>query len=246
MASPERQFDMTGALDLELQAMGPIPPSSLPASESQHPGPTALLTWKGFSNIVRKALPIPGPPKVRDHDSELLAVSKLHSERPQFWEDYIHLRHRPCAPLQSLFHLMGKNKLEHGGVIGWECHLRYKGCLSDWLEEIHQRLVRQRPDSLVLWWDSWLFPIFELRRLKMIRSSLTAEIPNSNSGFLYRTFKSLPSRANRRREVPRRALMYLLSQRKDWHLPQNAVEELAEADAPSEIEQYQGLPSEST
>ena len=79
----------------------------------------------------------------------------------------------------------------------------------------------------------------------MIRSSLTVENPKSNSGLLYSIFNSLPSRVHRRREVPRRGLIYLLSQRLDWHLSQEAVTELAEAITPPEIEQYQGLPSES-
>lgn len=79
----------------------------------------------------------------------------------------------------------------------------------------------------------------------MIRSSLTAENPKSNSGLLYKIFKSLPSRVHRRREVPRRGLIYLLSQRLDWHLSQEVVKELAEANTPPEIERYQGLPSES-
>ena len=79
----------------------------------------------------------------------------------------------------------------------------------------------------------------------MIRSALTAENPKSNSGILHKVFKSLPSQVHRRREVPRRALIYLLSQRPDWHLPREVVQELAQADTPPEVEQHQGLPSES-
>ena len=87
---------------------------------------------------------------------------------------------------------------------------------------------------------------FGLRRLKWIRSSLTAENPKSNSGLLYNAMSCLPSQVHSRKEVPRRALIYLLSQRNDWHLSKDVVQELAEADTPAEIEQYQGLPSEST
>ena len=80
----------------------------------------------------------------------------------------------------------------------------------------------------------------------MARSSLTAENPKSNSGLFYRYLLSSPSQVHHRREVPRRSLIYLLSQRGDWHLSKDLVQEFAEAENPPEIEQYQGLPSEST
>ena len=85
----------------------------------------------------------------------------------------------------------------------------------------------------------------QLRKLKVTHSALTAENPKSNSGLLHKVFNPLPSQIRRRREVPRRALIYLLSQRRDWHLSRKAIKELAEADTPLEVEQYQGLPSQS-
>lgn len=80
----------------------------------------------------------------------------------------------------------------------------------------------------------------------MIHSSLTAENPKSNSGLIHRYLLSFPSQVRHRRETPRRGLIYLLSQRSDWHLSKDVVHELAEADTPPEVEQYQGLRSEST
>ena len=78
-----------------------------------------------------------------------------------------------------------------------------------------------------------------------IRSSLTAENPKSNSGLLEKALSCLPSQVDSRREVPGRALIYLLSHRPDWRLPWEVVQELAKAGTPPEIENYQGLPSES-
>lgn len=81
--------------------------------------------------------------------------------------------------------------------------------------------------------------------LKVIRSSLTAENWGINPGILYGFSNPFPSQIHDRTEIPRRALLYLLSQRPEWHLSQNAIKELAEAATPPEIEQYQNLPSES-
>ena len=79
----------------------------------------------------------------------------------------------------------------------------------------------------------------------MIRSSLTTENWRIKPGILYGFSNPFPSQIHDRREIPRRALLYLLSQRAEWHLSQDVVKELAEAATPPETERYKNLPSES-
>ena len=81
-----------------------------------------------------------------------------------------------------------------------------------------------------------------MKWLKVIRSSLTAEGWSIVPDPLYALMNPLPSQIRDRKETPRRALLYLLSQRAEWHLSQDVVKELAEAATPPEIEHY--LPSE--
>ncbi|KAK0516506.1 hypothetical protein JMJ35_001109 [Cladonia borealis] len=228
MASPGRQFDMTGALDLESQDIRPNPPLPQPASEFQHHTSLALRAWKGFSRIIRTMLFTSENPHPKSHENDLwVAARELKSKEAQFWMDYDHVKDRPCAPVGSLFCLTVKLIVQPPhGLDTTEYQPGHEICLSDWLESVHEALIAQSSDSLML-------------------CSLTAENPKSNSGLLYKALNCLPSQVQSRTELPRRALIYLLSRRPDWHLRREVVQELAKADAPPEIEQYQGLPSES-
>ena len=144
---------MTGAVNLELQDAGLNPPSRQLTLEAQDHAPRASQVTEGFLQTLRKALSIESTPRsIRDHESDLQAASKLHPECPQFWDDYLHLRDRPRAPIESFFYLIVKKILQppdHLDTI--ENHPRHKSCLSDWLESIHGALFVESSDSLILW-----------------------------------------------------------------------------------------------
>ena len=149
MASPERHFNMTGAPGIELQDIGPNPTLGQLISEAQHRAPRASQAWKRFSRIIGKVLPDPATRRIRRHEPALEAAIELHPECPQFRADYYHLRDRPCAPVESLFHLIVIRPPDVLNMI--ECHPSYETCLSDWLESIHGALVVESSDSLILW-----------------------------------------------------------------------------------------------
>ena len=76
MANFERQFDMTGALDLEPQDIGPNPPSPHLA-ESQSHASIALRAWKKIST----ALFTSEVPQIRFHEEDVwFAAGELNSE----------------------------------------------------------------------------------------------------------------------------------------------------------------------
>ena len=149
MASPERHPNMTEPPGIELQDIRPNPPSRQLSSETQHRAPRASQAWKAFSHIIRKVLPDPATRRTRRHEPALETATELHPECPQFQVDYNHLRDRPCAPVESLFHLIVVRPPDVLNVI--ECHPGDKTCLSDWLESIHEALVMESSDSLMLW-----------------------------------------------------------------------------------------------
>ncbi len=155
MASPERPLNMSGTQDIEMQDMGPNAPSRQLTLEAQHHATKASQAWKVLSHFIRNGTHISATRRTRDHEPELEAASKQHPECPKFWKDYTHLRDRRCAPIESLWPLMVKYMMlpPADAVVTTEWHPRYdtKMCLSDCLESIHQDLVVDSSDSLILW-----------------------------------------------------------------------------------------------
>ena len=153
MTSPEHQFDMTGALDLESQDIRPNPPSPQPASESQHPDPIALRAWKKLSRTIRTALFTSEVPHPRSHEKDVwITAGELGQKYAQFSADYNHMKDRPCAPIGSLFCLTVKLIVQSPHDLdAIECQPGHETCLSDWLESVHEALITQSSDCLMLW-----------------------------------------------------------------------------------------------
>ncbi len=153
MASSVRHCNMTGAVNLEMQDIGPNQPSRQLTLEAQDHTPRASHAAEGFLHTWRKALSIKSAPRrIRDHESDLEAASKLHPECPQFWDDYLHLRDRPRAPIECFFHLIVKKIVQPSNHLETiEDRPKHKTCLSDWLESIHEALFVESSDSLILW-----------------------------------------------------------------------------------------------
>ena len=149
MASPERHSSMTGAPGIELQDIGPNPPSRQLTSEAQNHAPKAPQAWKGVLDTIRKVLSTPAARQPRNHEPALEAAIELHPECPQFRLFYYHLRDRPCAPVESLFHLTVVRPPDVSNMI--EYQPSHRTCLSDWLESIHGALVEESLDSFILW-----------------------------------------------------------------------------------------------
>ena len=148
---------MSGAINFEsnfeLQDLGPNPPSRQLTLEAQNHAPKASQAAEGFLQTLRKVLSTKSAPRrIRGHEFGLEAAGKLYPECPQFWDDYLHLRDRPHAPIESLFHLMVKEIVQpQDHLETTENHPRHKSCLSDWLESIHKALFVESQDSLILW-----------------------------------------------------------------------------------------------
>ena len=149
MASPERHFSTTGAPAIELQDIGPNSPSHQLSSETQHHAPKASQAWKGVLATIRKVLSTPAARQPRSHESALEAAIDLHPECPQFRLFYHHLRDRPCAPVESLFHLTVVRPPDVSDMIDYQPS--HRTCLSDWLESIHAALEVESSDSFILW-----------------------------------------------------------------------------------------------
>ena len=154
MASPEQPFNITGSQDIEMQDLGPNAPSLQLTLQAEHHPSRESQTSKGLLHTMRTKLLNSVTPQPKAYELELFAAHKLQTKKARFLEDYVHLSHRP-APVAFLFHLIVKRIVQPPDVLDTiECYPRHETCLSDWIKSIHEALVVQSSDSVILWWGS--------------------------------------------------------------------------------------------
>lgn len=81
--------------------------------------------------------------------------------------------------------------------------------MYDWLSFLRLRLNDVHADSFILWRAN-VYSKSSWSQLTLY-SCFTAENPKPNFAFIYNVLRPLPSQNQRRLEVPRAALIYLLS-----------------------------------
>lgn len=202
-------------------------------------------------------------------DSALRTAAEGHANGRDFLNAYWHVSRRPGFRIHELgrvFMIRPEATAQPGGSLGrtevdaitpteaagprqvkidelvLKEHRSLVACLRNILK-FEEDVVNS--ETFVIWYAH----ASELQRVANTNQSaiscVTAENPKPNAGRTYTILKPLPSQVLCRVEVPRRALMYLLSQIPSWQVPHDIVTSIARAIEPRDHSISIELPSRS-
>ncbi|KAL2046149.1 hypothetical protein N7G274_001596 [Stereocaulon virgatum] len=211
--------------------MEELPPRSLPSrsstleSQRQPFRREPRSTWF-LPNSLLRLWRIGGPRSSSNDLIDDLVVSAAMKQKdgPDFLDDYMHVSRKPRAMIHAIFDFVVELPPVTEPVSVERSTPPGDASLYESLGWVTQKTDLQYSDSFIMC-------IFTAKNLQ------------SKAATMYKFLKPLPAQVQRRKEIPRRSLIYLLSKRPTWNISDDIVTEIAQASNPLDFTFHAELPS---